>query len=406
MLPPVGVSRRRELTERGGRRSALADRRLANTTTAIVQDLTGAMLSQLRANSVMPRLVNTDYSPLAASPTTTIRVPTTPTATVAAISPSATQSANTDTTYPGVDVTLDQWYASEFYLTDKDKAEIGRGIIPKRAMASLASVVDHVDAAIFTAGKNYASRALGTAGTTPFASQALAVDTMTQLSVNKAHKNDRHVVADPLAAANILTLSSFGESTFVGDYAAMLDGAYNGNRRIGAQWWENQNAGITHTAGTASALYDVSTEHAVGSTTIACDTGTGTILAGDVVTFGSDPNQYVVLSSVGGATVTSITIGAPGLRQVAADDAAIAVISTGSEHTVSALAFQREAIVFASRPSMGSDATAGIQAMSDPVSGLSLTMEVTRQNYQDKWSLSVLYGTAGVQSEGILQVLG
>ena len=351
----------------------------------------------------MPRLVNTDYSPLAASPTTKVRVPTTPAATVAAITPSAAQSANTDSTFPGVDITLDQWFASEFYLTDKDKAEIGAGRIPERAAASLAAVVDHVDAAILTAGKNFSSRAVGTAGTTPFATLALAVDPITQLSINKASKMGRHIVADPLSMASLIGIGSFAESTFVGDISTMTDGAYMGNRRIGAQWWENQNVSIDHTTGTENGAYVTNGELSAGDTSVTVATGTGTILAGSVLQFAGDTdNQYVVVADyAGGAGV--VTIGAPGIRKTIATANAITVVS---DQTMTGLAFQREALAFVSRPSMGSAASATIQPMSDPISGLSLTMEVTRQNYQDKWSISVLYGTAGVQSEGLIQVLG
>ena len=358
------------------------------------------MLPQLRANSVMPRLVNTDYSPLAANPTTKIRVPTTPAASVGAISPGATAPANVDSTYPGVDITLDQWYASEFYLTDKDKAEIGAGRIPQRAAASLAAVVDHIDAAIYTAGKNYASRAVGTATTTPFATLALAVDPMTQLTLNKASKMGRHVVSGALASANLLSLATFAESTFTGDVSAMTDGAFNGNRRVGAQWWENQNAPVSHTAGGGTS-YVINGSHAVGATDIVIKTGTGTVLPGDVVVFEDDARKYVV--TAGTAAAGTISIGAPGLQQSQVDGKTMTITAT---HDVDALAFQRDSIAFVSRPSMGSAATATMQAMSDPISGLSLTMEVSRQHYQDKWSISVLYGTAGVQSEGIIQVLG
>lgn len=365
------------------------------------------MLPQLRANSIMPRLVNTDYSAAAAQPGTTIRIPTVPTATVAAITPAATPPANTDTTYASVDVALDQWYGSEFYLTDKDKHEIQSGILPRRAEASLTAITDHIDNAILVAGAAFASRALGTAGTAPFATLPLAVDTMTQLSINKASKMGRHVVTDPIGSANVLSLTSFQESSFVGDVTAMTDGAFNGNRRIGAQWWEDQNAGYTHTAGGGTGyLSNLGATLPIGSTSIILDTGGGTttVLAGDVVTFAGDANQYVVTTGIAAATGT-ITIGAPGLRQTLANNVAMTIVSVGSTHKKS-LAFQRDAIVFASRPQMPSDATATMQALSDPISGLSINMEVSRQHYQDKWSLSVLYGTKGIESRGILQILG
>jgi hypothetical protein len=71
-----------------------------------------------------------------------------------------------------------------------------------------------------------------------------------------------------------------------------------------------ESAGVArHTAGTG-ASYVTNGALAIGATVIPVQTGSGTIIAGDVVTIGN--YKYVVTSALSGGNVT---IGAPGLRE-------------------------------------------------------------------------------------------
>lgn len=81
----------------------------------------------------------------------------------------------------------------------------------------------------------------------------------------------------------------------------------------------------SHTKGTGSGYLVNSAALVVGSTTIPADTGTGTVLAGDVVTFAGQTHKYVVATALAGG---SFTIGTPGLKAVPADNAAITVGAT------------------------------------------------------------------------------
>ena len=61
-----------------------------------------------------------------------------------------------------------------------------------------------------------ASNAHGTAGTTPFATLALATAPLVTLDVNKAAKGQRRVIIDPLANGNLLGLAGFTSRDYVG----------------------------------------------------------------------------------------------------------------------------------------------------------------------------------------------
>lgn len=371
---------------------------MSNTITDIIPKILGRTVSYLRANSVMPRLCNRDFDGAAQMPGATINVPLPPTPTVTAVAASATQPSNVDRIHSTVAVNLDQHYESAFYLTDQERTQIMAGAEQTAIDTHIKALCDYIDLSTLTAMDLAASIGTGTAATTPFATLALALDPIQYLDTHKTSRLARHVVFNPRAQMNLLGLSGFTSMDFTGDMSAMLEGTFAGNRRAGAQWWMNQNC-PTHTAGTGSGI-TTSGSHAIGTTVIATTGGSGTILAGDVISFAADTaNKYVVATALGGGNVT---IAAPGLK---------ATIPTGNAITVSAshtanFAFSREDVVFVSRPFVPSAAAIAVDQVTDPVSGLTVRVEVTRQNKQDKWSIDALWGHKVIRPQGVIKVMG
>ena len=80
---------------------------------------------------------------------------------------------------------------------------------------------------------------------------------------------------------------------------------------------------------------------AAGTTRIPIDGGSGTFNAGDVIRFAGDTNYYVVVDS----DSNYVTIGAPGLRQQASDNAAI----TREGAFTPGFAYNRDSVVLATR---------------------------------------------------------
>src|SRR5690606_11636916 len=97
-----------------------------------------------------------------------------------------------------------------------------------------------------------------------------------------------------------------------------------------------------HTKGTGAG-YVAAGAHAAGVSGIVLKTGTGTVLAGDIVTFNGDTNKYVVNTGITGPA--TLGIGKPGLLAALADGGAMTV---GASYTPNA-AFARGAIVLAAR---------------------------------------------------------
>lgn len=376
------------------------DADLANTYSDVVPKILGRAIAYLRANSLMPRLANRDYDGAAAQRGDTINVPVPPTITTVDITPGYATTSTTDITLSTTPVTLSYHKEAPFYLTDKQRHEIMENGEEMAVMSALASLCDAIDLTILTAMDVGASNAHGTAGTTPFATLALATAPLVTLDVNKAAKGQRRVIMDPLANGNLLGLAGFTSRDYVGDVTAMTQGGYNGNVNIGASWWMSQQC-PSHTAGTgASYLVNNGSGIAVGGTTIACDTGSGTILAGDVVSFAADTtNKYVVATALSGG---SFTIASPGVKVAIPDNNAITVSATHRAN----FAFDRNAIVFASRPFLPSAANVMMDQVTDPVTGLTVRLEITREKKQDRWSLDALWGTKVVRPEGVVKIMG
>jgi len=156
-----------------------------------------------------------------------------------------------------------------------------------------------------------------------------------------------------------------------------------------------------HTKGTGASYLLNDASSAIGDTSIAADGGSGTILAGDVVTFNGDTNKYVVNTALSGG---AFAIGGPGLRSALADNAAITV---GNSYTAN-VAFHRRALELAIRPlaeppsSLASDT----MTVSDAASGLTFTVSVYPGYHKSMIEVSVAWGVKAWKPDFIATLMG
>lgn len=365
---------------------------MANVLTEVTPKLLAQGLMALRENSISPILVNRAYEPMAGQKGSTIDVPIPSAITAQAVTPAATPPSTADVAPTSVPIALDQWFEAPFYLTDKDVLEAMDGTIPMQASEAIKALINKVDTQILS---NYVDFYgwYGTAGTTPFASSTIdATQIRKVLNQQLAPMDDRRLMLDPDAEAKALELRAFQDMSFSGSAMAILEGKIN--RKFGFDWFMNQNI-PTHTAGTGASM-QTAAAGSVGATTIAIDTGTGTLVVGDIITFAGHTQTYTITAAV--ADVSSATIAfQPALKAAVDNDA---LITKKASHVVN-LAFHRDAIAFATRP-LESDATglgAIIQSAVDPISGLTLRLEVTREHKRTRFSYDMLWGSKVVRRE-------
>jgi len=177
-------------------------------------------------------------------------------------------------------------------------------------------------------------------------------------------------------------------------------------------WYMDQNV-QTYTIGTGwSTGYIASTVGgAVGDTTlnIINSTATGTVKVGDIFSYSG--NDYVVITAATAAATTAFAIEFyPALKDAIATGAAITVVGVDVNSTyVANLVFHRDALAWASRPLADSAIpSAGhlFASQVDPVSGVALRLEVSRQYKQTTYSYDVLGGANWVRRELGAKILG
>ena len=369
---------------------------MANTITNVVPKLVGLMLPKLRANSVMPRLVNRDFDTLGAQPGSSIDVPIPPTIATADVTAANTPPSTADITMSTVNVPLSSWKEAAFYMTDKDLLEVEQDKLPGVVESALASIVSTIDAAILEAAMNGHGLADDQGGSI---FNAIGDVTAPQklLNTNKVPRGDRYCVFQEDAEAALLALEQFISGDYVTGFP-VESGDMGLTPKMGMAWVMDQNVG-THATGTGNNFVTTGT-NSVGDTAVELATGTGTVLAGDTVTI-RDFN-YGVASGTSGPG--GIVLNQPLLQDVSSGSG-VTVIDRNSTN-IGNVAFQRDSIVFVSRPFQSSNAAIASQTISDPISGLSLRLEVTREHKRDRWSIDALYGTKVVRPEGVIKVIG
>ena len=372
-----------------------------NTITNIIPQLLAQGLVTLRENAIMPRLVNASYSAQAAEQGASIDIPVPAAISATDVTPSYADPNDTGITPDKVTLNLDQWKEAPFFMSDKEQMEVMAGTIPMQAAEAVKALANDVDSYLLDLYKGVYT-AVGTAGTTPFATEVTAATAARKFLNNYlAPMTDRRFVFNPDVEANALGLRAFQDVSWTGDARGINEGQIV--RKLGFDWHLDQNV-KDHVAGTAASI-QVHTEAAAGATTVKLKGITGPLNAGDIITFAGHDQQYVV-----GATTDTldsdgkdVTI-APALRVTVAADVNVTLVASHAAN----LAFHRDAIAFANRPLVDSAEGLGNQIMSaqDPISGLTLRLEVSRQYKRTRWSFDILYGAKLVRPELAVRVLG
>ncbi|PHZ21567.1 P22 phage major capsid protein family protein [Yersinia massiliensis] len=337
----------------------------------------------------------------------TVSAPVAPAAKTVDIVPGPTASGDAGQEIGNVDVVITKSKMAPVQWNGEEQLAIGPAgtyntILAdqfKQAFRALANEVDSDLGALYYGS----SRAVGTAGTTPFgiaADLSDFADSRRVLEDNGAPTTDLQMVLGSAAISNIRGKQSvLFKVNEAGTEELLREGIIG---RIEGFNLHN-SAGVKRvTAGSgAGFLVNKVGGHAVGDRLISVDTGTGTVKVGDVVTFDGDDHKYVVAA----ATSSVITIAAPGLMKALADNAAVTV---GGNYTAN-MAFDRNAFLLASRtPAMpdGGDTADDVMNVTDPVSGITFQIALYRQYRQVRYEVGLAWGVASVKPEHSTIILG
>lgn len=331
----------------------------------------------------------------------------TPSATAVTISPSMTIPEGTDQTLTNKTLTLTNQRGVQIPYTGEDVRFLDGGagyetVYGAQIQQAMRTLVNEMEADLAEEAYKNASRAVGTAGTTPFGSNFNTVAEARQiLADNGMPTNDGRtsLVMNTAAGTNLRNLSTLNQVNTSGDVELLRRGTMMD--LMGVMLKESGQV-QDHTKGTGASILVNDASAAIGDTTINADGGSGTILAGDIVTIAGDTNKYVVNTALSGGT---FVIGDTGLRTAVADNSAITV---GNNYTANIMMHQAgmELVMRAPAKPVGGDAAEDVLIIQDPTSGLVFEVAVYKGFNKAMIQVGAVWGYKAWNSDAIAVLMG
>ncbi|MGA8120834.1 P22 phage major capsid protein family protein [Rouxiella badensis] len=388
---------------------------MANTLTGLIPTIYEALDVVSREQIGFIPAVSRNSSAARAALNETIMIPIAPQASLGDNTPAVTAPNTGDETIGNVTMTISKskhypirWNGEE--QRGLNNAGVYGGLLRNQFTQAFRTLSNQIEVDLFNTAYQNASRAYGTPGTAPFGTAGDLSDIAQVRKIlddNGAPQSDLNMVLGSSAIANLrgkqnvlFKVNEAGTSDLLRHgIIGMLEG----------QMIRNSNAVQAVAKGTGASYTTDTAGYAVGATAITLITGTGTVLAGDTITFAGDANKYVVTSGISAPGV--VTIAAPGLRVAVA--ASATAVTVGAAAT-SNLSFSSSAIQLITRsPQMpiGPDGKAMDMAedviqVTDPVSGIVFDIAVYRQYMQLVYHVRLAWGCQAIKSNHIALLLG
>lgn len=382
----------------------------SNTLTGIIPTLYEAMNIVSREMVGFIPAVRRDSNAARAALGQTVRSPIGVAGELEDVAPGQQPANSGGTTVGYTDVAITSSKAAPILWSGEEQRGVGTSgtlneILRDQFADGMRKLVNAIEIDIAAAAKVNASRAYGTAGTAPFASAGDLSDfagVRKILEDNGAPTSDLQLVLNSAAIANLRGKQSV---LFKVNEAGTSDMLRNGMTDRVQGFALRNSAGIkTHTKGTG-ANYVLDGGVSAGARIVTLKTGTGTVLAGDIVTVADDPATAKYVVNEGVTAPGAITIGKPGTIAALADSKALTI---GANYTGN-FAFDRNSIVLVARaPALpgGGDSADDRTTITDPVSGLSFEVSVYRQYRQVKYEIAMAWGVGVPNAAHLVTLLG
>ena len=375
-----------------------------NTLTGLIPDLYAALNVISREQVGFIPSVGRNSGAQRAAVGEDVVIPIAGVANVGDTTPSMAVPEPTDQTVTNTKITITASRVAEFGFVGEEQLGLNNGpgylsVQAQMIVQAMRSLVNEIETDL---AETYvaASRAYGTAGTTPFAStMADTAQVRKILADNGAPLSNLNLVIDSTAGAAMRTLTNLTKANEANDSSLLRQGVL----------LDVHGFAIRESAQVQSATKGTGTGYvsdggaAIGETDIVIKTGTGTVVAGDVVTFAGDTNKYVV--TTGATAAGTITIAAPGLLETLVGDAAMTI---GADY-VANMAFDREAVQLVTRaPALPQEGDIAIdrRTITDPISGLAFDVAIYAGYRKVRYELAIAWGQKVIKPEHTAILLG
>lgn len=294
-----------------------------------------------------------------------------------------------------------------FGLTGEDYKGLENGIGVSEVFAgkfeqAIRTLTNMIESDVAAEAAISASRAFGTPGTAPFASDLKdAAQVRKILDDNGAPMSDRSLIIDTNAGVNLRGLTQLTNAGDAGTTMTLRQGQLFDLFGLSVK----ESAQIkSFTKGGASGATIGAAE--IGATELTLKTGgSGNLKAGDVITLAGDSNKYVVMADVAVSNGNKVKIAQPGLRVAASDGAAITV----GESSIRNVAFNRDAIQLVTRaPALPADDDSAVDSymLTDSRSGMSYEVRVYNGYRKQRVEVACAWGVKAIKPAHIAALLG
>lgn len=322
------------------------------------------------------------------------------------ITPAMSIPSAGDQTIAPVQLTISKSRYTKFSWSGPEQKAVNAGpgfltVQQDQIAQAIRALINEMEIDLSAAHAANSSRAFGTAATTPFATGADLSDLAQVnkiLQDNGAPMSDLHLVLGTAASANLrgkqsqlFRVNEAGTDAMLrrGELGRLMNFALHETGQVNAA-----------TAGTG-ASYVINGAQTVGTTSLPLITGSGTILAGDVVTIGSF--KYVVKTGI--AAPGTIVLNAPGLVAAASNGATVTVNATSTRNA----AFARNSLLLATRTPdvpQGGDLAIDRMVITDPVTGISFELAVYPGFRMNVYFVGISWGVKMLKPEHSAVLLG
>lgn len=311
-----------------------------------------------------------------------------------------------DQTLDSVDIVIDKAKYVPFRWNGEEQKGLNNNgpgykpIMSDQIQQAFRTLTNEVELDLATIAGVGFSRAYGTAGADPFATTVGdSAQARKILDDNGAPASGRSMIINTSAGAALRTLSNLTKANEAGTTMTLRDGQLLDLNGLSIK----ESGQVTRPAiGTSSNTGTTDTTgYAIGSTAITmAAAGTGTIIAGDIVTFSGDTNKYVVASGVASLAAGGVlTLQKPGLMQaLPASAKTTTTVAISSRNTF----FTANAIQLAARlPALpdGGDLATDRTTIVDPRSGLAFEIAFYPQFRQSQYIIALTWGKKVIKPE-------
>jgi len=336
----------------------------------------------------------------------TVKVPVVPALTSSTTTTSNVFPTGNDRTLTSRDLTLNNAEEVSWHTTAEEERSLGNGgnaddIFVQTVEQGIRTLVNRIEEDLGVTADLACTQGQGTAGTDPFASNLNATaDFKKILDDLGAPQVDRSMVIGTTSGASIRKQITAG---MLQGSDAQVGGVRSGEILNLNGFSIKESAGVANHVSGTGAGYLVNGTPALGDTSIPVDTGSGTILAGDMVSFDSATGLYGVKTDF---VATNMILQDPGLIKqltLPIDDDTITI--TGNH--VANIAMQRSALVSVVRPAL-QPIGGGIEQMTitDSQTGWSFLLLRVVQDGQVSYFMRVVYDAFAPNPEFLAKIIG